>query len=573
MNGDRYWHRVAAVDTSGNISGVSPRLSTIPFDRNPPGRPYGVWAQPGIGLSEIEVYWTPVLDEDAIGYGVFRVDSGGNEVALCDVNVDGIPLCAGGPTLQSMQVTSVDAAGTSPLAHDTLYEFVVRSYDSSLNSSEASAIVSARTRSDAIDPPLLQSTEFTIDWGCAANETEPCYGGDAGCISGLLAPGDPEYDQVAVRLTWERSTSLVTDYKIYRRGDGDPTWLHLDTIADDGGSGPTMTYLDPWPPCFSCEYYVTALESLSGEESAAERAPSVGPTTDPIDAAHAFVWTLSAEDGRYDWALDDDLDYDDLDSVIASQKVRLIWTPTLENEVVGYHVYRACNWFQCDSGTGSYTTAYDGCNHSWVRLTEAPIAEHEFTDNTVGGVPLCLSYAVRPAFRDGSLGTVRRVATVGTSIVSSSNIPLSCTSELLYLWPYYRVANQLDQTWDSIARMNAHLDDRGTGAPDGPPAAPQGVAWFGYSRYETLPDPPTAEITSEPIDIVGDLSSISWLPNQESDISGYHVEIATAPWRSLATPIAAPGGLVGHRLEPSDIRRPTGRAAALHRRWADCRWG
>lgn len=175
------------------------------------------------------------------------------------------------------------------------------------------------------------------------------------------------------------------------------------------------------------------------------------------------------------------------------------------------------------------------CVHSWVRLTEYPLTQREFTDLTLGGLNGCFNYAVRPVWPTGEEGNVERILDVNLTHDPESGTT-HCDEDL----KTFDIASEDKVEVPTTPNEKDRINDceRGSGLPDGPDA-PQLV---------DLNNDEFQERNNGRLDPVEGLYAfIDWLPNQESDLAGYYVEMAGSV-RSLDTCDPRPDRMVGDAL-------------------------
>lgn len=136
-NGTAYFYRIEAVDTSGNLSGLSAQASATPIgDTTAPAAPTGLAA--AAGDNRVDLTWNANGESDLDGYHVYSV-AGGTYTQL---------------TTAPISATSYADTG---LSAGVSYSYAVSAVDNSGNESPTSAVVSATPTQPSGGPPAAPS--------------------------------------------------------------------------------------------------------------------------------------------------------------------------------------------------------------------------------------------------------------------------------------------------------------------------------------------------------------------------------------------------------------------------------
>ncbi len=323
-------------------------------------------------------------------------------------------------------------------------------------------------------------------------------------------------------------------------------------------------YLDTQINGYEYSYYVVA-KRLDGEETAACQTAPCAPAyaIDEYDS-DTVVRNVIAYDGCEDFETDN----------ARSRRVRVKWSKVHETQLQGYHVYRRCEYGYSNDGLiyqwpSMHTFA---CEHSWVRLTTRPISGdvRVFEDSTTGGLGGGFTYIVRPVGPDGQEGDIRDAVAVNTYPHNLYN----CLNDEHYWYeeqtdrvvgfnsmgefPTDEFGEPLDNPlcdsfgdcradiypipmWWELHRIGETIE-LGQESPEGPPTTPRVIQlsefisiipWnpFDYGMFDDW------GVLRMPIS-----HFIEWEPNRESDLAGYHVEMAgspAGPWQRLTMNLVA----------------------------------
>jgi len=426
---------------------------------------------------------------------------------------------------------------------DLAHTYTVRALDTSGNTSPPSDPATAVPRDADIEAPQLQSVRFEVDYS----------GTEGGPSTGSCDTISENDDLLGVALEW-LPVDAQNIYRIYRaEGAGDDYALlaELSEASVCQGSPLSCTYFDSNLGGDTYTYFVVAVGSgPSGHEGAAQQ-----PWT-AVDAFDTSVRNVIAIDGRLLFDTDNE----------RARAVQVQWSPLLESTLQGYHVYRRCDWECWFFGKALRDLS---CVHSWVRLTEVPAVDSVFIDWQTGDLRGCYNYAVRPVAADGTEGPIQKIvyADLNNQGLDGEGMPQMHCEEPVLL---HDIFSKLQIVGTDADRINAL--SRGSESPVGLPAAPVLVdrnapaCWcyvppIGWNAGEICDNPPAclapscpcpgsyccplpdqanarAEAWDDPPSntLEGLYAYVDWLPNQESDIAGYYVEMAgstAGPWRRV----------------------------------------
>lgn len=490
------WHGAAigTEHTAGQVSASSAVITATPWDWIPPARPVGVKAQPGLLAGQILILWDPVLDAEPIaGYIVRRTD--GTTYELTD---------------QGTTTSRLDSA----VGNGVSGSYAVRAVDSSGNESEESVIVTAVARHSGVTAPVSLTAAFEVD--------------PQGAPITLCDAGAENDDLLGVRLTWHRTPSTQVTFRIYRAsGTGlDYTKIYEVTGSDWGASGicnssanPMCSYFDATVTGYDHTYYVVAYANPGGGSNRESPASNTSTATTEFEVEEATVRSVGVWDKRADYNTDNS----------RSRTAQVYWSRAMVPELQGYHVYRRCRWQLTYTANTAYgmSNRTPNCTHSWVQLTTVPVTQNYFTDTTLGGLGGAYQYAVRPVGPEGEEGELSTVVAVELQDLSNHN-SVHCEQ-----WPYDNDINTKGSNVSEVSRINAI--DRLSGPSGGEPSAPTGLSsdWAAQAHSTEMDSENTADST---------YGWIKWARNEESDLAGYHVELAGStegPWKRMTTdPIA-----------------------------------
>ena len=504
-NGFKYRYRVSAIDHSGQMSPSAEMTEWLkPLDEVPPSKPTGVVALPGLTATEMTLAWNPATENDIRGYELLDA-SVSPAATLCPDDVDGYPICV---TAGSFQYA------LSGLTAGSDYTFMVRAYDTSGNPSEDAIVTAPTRRADHI--PTLDAALYEVDCvgpACAA----PIHPDD--CVGDIN-------NNLRVALRWNLEDDTVDSYRIYRRPGAGDAWNFLTSVLPtdvipDGETGTLREFHDTSVLASSYDYYVVSM--IDGEESAAcsGTTPCWVTASEQIDPATTHVRSIEIDDGTEEGQK-------------PSASITVRWQEIASAEIVGYNVYRRCTWSICNAETtvDVVSTSHYGCNSSWVRLNSSPVQGNQIVDIPRDRLSGCNEYVVRPVFSDGTEGTIHKIqsAVFNPGLGAPQGRQCQSTGETQHDWPksmWVPESYEIQRILDASATP-------GAGAPEHAPAAPQYVTQDSFTRIlEVDPD-------DEPWDLLGgcpvDNRLITWRPNSESDLRGYHVEMAGSlggPWQRL----------------------------------------
>ena len=501
-NGQTYWYRLRAIDTAGNQSAATASVSATPHDTVPPARPVGLAAGAGLTTGTIDLLWSGVPDQDLAYYRLCR--SSGSGAPVCTITVTA-------PTTSYHDVslpTQID------------YSYTVAAVDTSGNTSVASDPIIARPRVN-LAPPTLTG-EFWVDPSSLADPVVDFYQDHPYSIFEFQAEDD---DLIAVRLVPQLSPShdtFVLGTRIYRATGSSGVFALLAEV--DRGE---PEHVDYGISGHDYSYYAVAIRryGLYPNETVEEGAASpIVHVVDEFDPS-TFVRNTNAWDGR--------VAYEGKNA--RSRVVRIRWSRVAESQLVGYHVYRRCEWRTCMSGLPSMETF--ACEHSWVRVSEEPIQEQVFEDRTPRGLKGCYVYAVRPVGPSGVEGPIFKAVSIdlydanpdddhnlcSLGVTLDGGIAGSCNEDV-------STENTNTKQWGNtfsgeVTRINNAM--RGTGSAVGAPASPFGLL---------------VSTGDKDVDLAAGIArrakyvSVEWTQHPASDLAGYHVEMAGSsqgPWERL----------------------------------------
>ncbi len=570
-NGTDYTFRVRAVDTSGRESLPSAEVTEAPEDNVPPPRPLNVSAKPARAAEEIEISWDPSLTmEPGAEYRIMRTIDGGAAVEVS------LGAC--------LQVTSsnhptscVDTLATGVTKGES-HCYTVTAIDAAHNESLPSTEQCARPRHPDVGGgavPTVTEVVFENDSNDSISDHGvPGSGNEDGCD--IVAEED---DQFRVKVSFDVVTG-VDDYRIYRAvGDSqDFEPLQYDSYGSlECGpflvlcceqAGNTRSCYDDQIDGPDYRYYVVGLDFIGNtkEESAAQTEPTDDSdrATDFFDS-NASVRNLYAKDGSWIWPWTWEGNRPDRHS----RAITIKWSRVMEPGLVGYHVYRRCDWtFEEPGFLGLFwygVMQHEMCPDAWVRLTSEPLdSERVFEDRTIAGLGGSFLYAVRPVGPNGEEGAI-------TKAVAVDSVPrhfggwegrLLCdpdwfTHDVTRPFPLSTIDLDFEiATSIELARVNSIA--QGSVSPDGPPAVPTQVSLsFGYMPNYHL----NCATTQDPegnwhyswgrcggyVDRIRStkFAKVTWGPDptqQPSDLTGHYIELAGSPdgpWRRVTpAPVA-----------------------------------
>jgi len=365
-NGTEYYYRIVAVDTNGNPSvfATAPEDMAIPVDNVSPAPPFGLKAVPGLNANEIILSWNPNTEEDLGGYTVYR----STDPTL------------GWPDSWPEGSTTTQITDTVSVTEKTYYYLVA--HDTSNNPpSEPSIQVAVTPRDPILEVPTSPGAEFWVDVN--------------GWPSGTLDPWDDctleeIHHEITVKVIWGfLGNNLV---RVYRSRGGEDDYSMIAEVL-----GSDLEYIDRNPGYHDYDYFVVSTYGPGfPKESAAFEGVPVNAEDVVDDPNLLFPANIIGLDG-------DDLGYFNTDNA-PSRAVSIEWMPISESQVIGYHVYRKCEWDECGDG-GWYSRDHLACENSWVRLTDNPITTGRvYEDLSIGGLSGCFTYAVTAVLHDGIEG-------------------------------------------------------------------------------------------------------------------------------------------------------------------------
>ena len=550
-------YQVRAIDTAGNLSPESNIVTVDCRDTIPPPVPVGLEVAACETVGCLDMRWLPGgTASEVSGYKVYY-DGGSGWTSACGSQA----WC----TDQTEFAVVVPFEGVDVAV-------AVKAVDLAGNASDMSPAVIARTRTAAIAAPTGLSAVFNVQNPsvaaqtaqacidveiCDPNDSSPheenctflsCWTNEITQLFGswsMTQLGSPpcdhygEFDDFSYGydLSWNGPTN--GSYIVYRR---ETTGSGLSPVAqvDDA-----TVYRDEGALCDGCTYFVAQVDS-GGIESAATPVGSV----DHGASYPSSPTYVCGYDGRKGWsglmkqggALTAPHDLDEFRKSLEASRFPVIrWSPVFRGDVVGYNIYRRC---PTPSASGLDEDVWsDQCQQAWIRLNAYPVAGTTYTDVSTDLTKGKYLYVVRAAFADGSEGDIFRGVEVRLSgqFLATDNPQYRFATQHLQFGAAdapvgeRRTQNGLESiggTTSPVSHFN--LLSRGAADPAGPPAVPLGVSggylkagpagWFWPAFRDAGYDDDSS------------ILSLEWQPNKESDLQGYHVEVAVSasgPWRRL----------------------------------------
>jgi fibronectin type 3 domain-containing protein len=200
--GTAYYYCVAAVDTAGNVSPLSAQAwATIPGSNLAPAVPGGLVAT--AATSSISLNWNDNSESDLAGYLVYRSTTSGTGFTPLAENL----------TQSSYADTSIQAG--------TTYYYIVFAFDTSGNTSAASAQVSATV------PAAAAGFFETIAWSAPTANTDGSTLKDLAGYKVYVGTSSRKYSSV-------HSAGNVTQYTVGPLAAG--TYYFCVTSCDSSGN-------------------------------------------------------------------------------------------------------------------------------------------------------------------------------------------------------------------------------------------------------------------------------------------------------------------------------------------------
>ena len=498
-NDTAYTYHVIAVDTAGRESTPSGSVTATPFDNVPPARPIGLTAEPGLQAGRIVLRWEAVTDPDLDSYRVYRRISTEPPVIL---TVDALA----NPTVSQYEDVTATPGST--------YFYTLVALDTSDNVSAASLEVSARPRHPLVPLPEPPTAVFEVDPGTG---TSPFPAGQGqSCLTTDMQAVVAEYnDVIQVRVTWLEVSGAV-EYRIYRDADDSGVYKYLETETNP-------VHLDRQGDGSYYSYYVTAVVNIGGnEEESAASAVSTAWDQWPTDASVREVVATTSRDGYIGAATNFDSRYMDV-----------WWSRVTERELVGYHVYRKCEWRWCKPPQTYGQRADDTftCEPTWVRVTDVPVTDTHYRDDSIGGFKGCYVYAVRPVGPGFQEGPVSKILNA-TSQPEDIDEGRRCFADVDTHWFEYTGSGEEAERHTAAEEMNRMNGwQRVPGSAPGPPTLVR-VSWgVKQDHFVTWSSNKSTKF-----------ATISWAPTGDNRLAGHHVEMAGSlqgPWKRLTrNPVA-----------------------------------
>jgi RHS repeat-associated protein len=513
-NGTQYCYRVYAVDNCNRPGSPTSSACTSPIDNAAPGKLTGVTAEADRLPGTIRVRWGRGLDSDIATYRVYRSsDPSSIGTQFQDVSGQG-------------QGMVFEATDTDLTRGDYCYR--VSALDLTHESSPSEPAC-ARPRYSGPPAPVSLSATYNVDPN-GTPSPEFCN---------VSAESD---DIIQVLVDWSLSPSQALNgshFHIYRKSANDTLYTMLGTVDYDGRSTP-YEFKDKAITEGSYSYFVATYEFVapSWEESAGSL---------EVSMAHAFPSSATVRDVR----VTDSRDYYSTGNK-ESRWTIVSWSRVPEPDLVGYNVYRMCNFAGCTEHAGSATrTDVASCEPVWVRLNMIPVlpTNRVYEDSDVGGLGGCFLYAVRPVGPDQVEGPITRVVEADLTPGQVAAVaPVHCSAPLtigddslpmpvghnLPNPPYWFYPTVNSISVDTLlngpngVNLQAH-----TGTPGATPPAPTGV----HLSLDLKP----AWVSPELADVT--IARISWsMPSAPINLLGFHVEAArssSGPWvRLTRSPVA-----------------------------------
>ena len=503
-NGTFYRYRVRSVDTSNNPSAPSNWKPATADDGLPPA-PHGLVARPGFVPGTIELSWTPI--SGATSYDTVR------------------RVCPDGDGYATPDADDTDTEATDvnvPVGQDWCY--YVQSCDGlCVYPAPVYGPVVARARSFVSGAPTAIQADFEVQ--CPAGETAPCPGD--------LALNSPNVSHellktIGVAVSWTAlGDPAIVGYRIYRAPGTTTEFARVADVAEDAQQ-PVQTFFDTGIGDWKYTYQVVAVLT-DGNEAVGCASGCAGAVAEDEYPSDAVVRNVVAYDSSDESSAEN----------AASRGIKIEWSRVVETQLLGYHVYRRCAWDLCDAIDPVATWSADtlDCGDSWVRLTDVPVTASEyFEDRTTRGLGGCYLYAVQPVGPGGLLGDFRKILSVSTTAGDNVTKYTQPQDEFPDSSPGHLPNPDHD---DEIARLNAAT--RGTGSPGGPTDPPETPTFPSAANTGTKFYPWVTGVNSYfPADSVS--LEFGFAQNSESDLKGYHVEMAgsiNGPWARVTThPIA-----------------------------------
>lgn len=502
QNGTPYWYHVVTVDSFQRKSAATEVVSAAPADSVKPGKLVEVAAEPDLGTGQIHITWKRARETDIANYRVYRIlDTGPSFINPVSVN----------GTHENYSYTDSAAVG------GTINYYAVSAVDTSGLESDLSDPVHARARS--LDVPVPSGFTATFDITVVGPTSIDGLPGSNLDWCDVAAEDD---DIVQVKLHWSSVTGAA-EYRVYRKASDETTYSRVKTVSSTGAT--LYDVSDTTLRKGSYSYYVVAATALDVESGA----PTVQWIDRPFPSTVA-VRNITATDSRDAYTTQNR----------ESRFVTVRWSRITEPALVGYNVYRKCNFNGCDDKAGTASRMDDfACEPVWAQMNTVPLPPEvrTFTDGETGGLQGCFIYGVRPVGPNGVEGPMSKIVTIDTTQGQYSNegsTATHCTAA-----PTLTVDNELNGS--GLATMRTVATQTALNASDGPNPATRGV---GSPSTPALPTSVHVTIGNKPGVVTGigtyDTSKfavVSWsMANPPTNFLGVHVEYAgspNGPWQRL----------------------------------------
>lgn len=340
-NGTAYTYRIKAVDTAHRESTESPAVDATPIDNEPPTPPSSLRTVSGPGPGQATVSWSAGFEDDIHEYRIFRT------------------LTNQAPDAQA-QATATVAAGMAgstmmwndsgmPAGQDVFY--FIRVTDHTGNVSPPMGAGPIRARISGFVPQGVSGTFLRDD-----RETGPQYPDPPGPPPPPCDPAGAGDDRAIVELTYTGDGSAVR-YKVYRRQSSLEPWQFIGDTLD-------LTFKDANVGRPHYEYAVSSLFAGNGE----------GPNSATAIVDDTFGTPAYGADFQgVDFIVGHASGYAEMYGPDRTFVV-LSWSPSVEQRLVGYNVYRLCQ-------PDVFLAIDQNCPGGWERISDLqPITDNYYLD-------------------------------------------------------------------------------------------------------------------------------------------------------------------------------------------------